>query len=109
LALKEGFRRPEDVFCQTNPFENQTKSSLIKPDPTWSNPVKPSQTSFPLLKILISQIGAREHYAVARALHQQGMLAGLVTDWYAFGGSGSRPRRQRRQAETMEGTSPAVL
>ena len=31
------------------------------------------------------QIGAREHYAVPRALHQQGMLAGLVTDWYAFG------------------------
>ena len=36
------------------------------------------------MKILVSQIGAREHYAVARALHQQGMLAGLVTDWYAF-------------------------
>lgn len=31
------------------------------------------------------QIGAREHYAVARALHEQGLLAGLVTDWYAFG------------------------
>ena len=37
------------------------------------------------------QIGAREHYAVPRALHQQGMLAGLVTDWYAFG------RQNRKQ------------
>jgi glycosyltransferase involved in cell wall biosynthesis len=45
------------------------------------------------LKVLISQIGAREHYAVARALHQQGMLAGLVTDWYAFGGSKSRKKK----------------
>jgi glycosyltransferase involved in cell wall biosynthesis len=35
------------------------------------------------LKTIVTQIGAREHYAVARALHQQGMLAGLVTDWYA--------------------------
>ena len=37
------------------------------------------------MKIIVAQKGAREHYAVARALHQQGMLAGLVTDWYAFG------------------------
>jgi glycosyltransferase involved in cell wall biosynthesis len=36
------------------------------------------------LKIIVSQIGAREHYAVAQALHEQGLLAGLVTDWYAF-------------------------
>jgi hypothetical protein len=35
------------------------------------------------LKIIVAQKGAREHFAVARALHQQGMLAGLVTDWYA--------------------------
>ncbi len=37
------------------------------------------------MRTLVSQIGAREHYAAARALHQRGMLAGLVTDWYAFG------------------------
>jgi len=35
------------------------------------------------VKIIVSQIGAREHFAAARALFQQGMLAGLVTDWYA--------------------------
>jgi glycosyltransferase involved in cell wall biosynthesis len=35
------------------------------------------------LKVVVAQIGAREHYAVARALHREGMLAGLVTDWYA--------------------------
>ena len=43
------------------------------------------------MKFLVSQIGAREHYAVPRALHQQGKLAGLVTDWYAFG------RQNRKQ------------
>lgn len=31
---------------------------------------------------LICQIGAREHYAVARALHTQDMLAGLFTDFW---------------------------
>lgn len=36
------------------------------------------------MKIIVSQIGAREHYAVAQALHEQALLAGLVTDWYAF-------------------------
>jgi glycosyltransferase involved in cell wall biosynthesis len=40
---------------------------------------------FQHLKIVVAQIGAREHYAAARALHQQGMLASLVTDWYAPG------------------------
>jgi hypothetical protein len=45
------------------------------------------------------QIGAREHYAVARVLHQQGMLAGLVTDWYAFGGNQSR----KQKAESRKG------
>jgi glycosyltransferase involved in cell wall biosynthesis len=44
-----------------------------------------------------SQIGAREHYAVARALHQQGLLAGLVTDWYAFGGNGGQRSEVRDQ------------
>jgi glycosyltransferase involved in cell wall biosynthesis len=35
------------------------------------------------LKVVVAQKGAREHYAVAQVLHQRGMLAGLVTDWYA--------------------------
>ena len=29
---------------------------------------------------LISQIGAREHYAIARALHEAGKLRAVVTD-----------------------------
>jgi glycosyltransferase involved in cell wall biosynthesis len=48
------------------------------------------------VKIIVSQKGAREHYAVARALHQQGMLAGLVTDWYA-------PPWLRRMGGLMDG------
>jgi glycosyltransferase involved in cell wall biosynthesis len=36
------------------------------------------------VKFLVSQKGAREHFLVARALHRQGMLAGLATDWYAL-------------------------
>jgi glycosyltransferase involved in cell wall biosynthesis len=43
------------------------------------------------VKIIVAQKSAREHYAVARALQQQGLLAGLVTDWYAFG------RQNRKQ------------
>lgn len=35
------------------------------------------------MKWICSQIGPREHYAVARALHAHHALAGLVTDWYA--------------------------
>ena len=42
------------------------------------------------MKVFVAQIGAREHYAVARALCQRGILAGMVTDWYAFGQSGNR-------------------
>lgn len=42
---------------------------------------------------LVAQKGAREHYVVARSLHQRGLLAGLVTDWYAFGASQSRKQK----------------
>jgi len=35
------------------------------------------------LKFIVSQIGAREHYAVARALHQAGRLDALYTDFWA--------------------------
>ena len=48
------------------------------------------------MKIVVSQIGAREHYAVPRALHQHGMLAALVTDWYGFGYE-SRNGESRKQ------------
>jgi glycosyltransferase involved in cell wall biosynthesis len=54
------------------------------------------------LKFLVSQIGAREHYSVPRALHQQGMLAALVTDWYAFGGDQSRKQKIENRNEKME-------
>ena len=37
------------------------------------------------MRIIVSQKGAREHFLAARALHRQGMLAALVTDWYAVG------------------------
>ena len=32
---------------------------------------------------ICSQVGAREYYAIPNILHQEGRLAGLVTDWYA--------------------------
>ncbi len=34
-------------------------------------------------KIVIAQMGAREHFLAARSLQRHGLLAGLVTDWYA--------------------------
>jgi glycosyltransferase involved in cell wall biosynthesis len=39
------------------------------------------------MKWIVCQIGAREHYAVARALHRRGELAALVTDLWAPPGS----------------------
>ncbi len=36
------------------------------------------------MNVVVAQKGAREHFLAARALHRRGMLAGLVTDWYAF-------------------------
>lgn len=44
------------------------------------------------MKVLVVQRGAREHYAVPQALHQRGMLAGLITDWYAFDGKSKREK-----------------
>lgn len=46
------------------------------------------------MKVFIAQIGAREHYAAARALYRQGMLAGLATDWYAFAQSAIQGREK---------------
>ena len=40
---------------------------------------------------------------MARALQQQGMLAGLVTDWYAFGGKQSRKQKAEIRNERAEG------
>lgn len=39
--------------------------------------------SSPRSSWLCAQIGAREHYAIPRALHQAGKLAGLYTDFWA--------------------------
>ena len=39
------------------------------------------------MKWVVCQIGAREHYAVARALHRRGKLAALVTDFWVPPGS----------------------
>jgi len=36
-----------------------------------------------LLRVVVVQKGAREHFLAASALHRHGMLAGLCTDWYA--------------------------
>jgi glycosyltransferase involved in cell wall biosynthesis len=44
------------------------------------------------MKVVVAQKGAREHYLAARALHRRGILARLVTDWYAFG----RPSRNQK-------------
>jgi glycosyltransferase involved in cell wall biosynthesis len=37
-----------------------------------------------IVKVIVAQKGAREHFLAARALHRRGMLAQLMTDWYAF-------------------------
>lgn len=48
------------------------------------------------MKILVAQRGARRHYAVARALYNRDLLAGLVTDWYAPDQDGYIGRMIRR-------------
>ena len=35
------------------------------------------------VQVVVAHKGAREHFLAARALHRQGMLAQLVTDWYS--------------------------
>jgi glycosyltransferase involved in cell wall biosynthesis len=42
------------------------------------------------MKVVVVQKAAREHFLTAHALHRQGMLAGLVTDWYAFAGKSGK-------------------
>ncbi len=53
------------------------------------------------MKVVVSQIGAREHYVAARALYQQGLLAALVTDWYAFG----KQKAEILKTENLKGKS----
>ncbi len=56
------------------------------------------------MKTVVAQIGAREHYAVARALYDLGLLSALVTDWYAFHGPGNN----RKVAPGNEGDWRAI-
>lgn len=35
------------------------------------------------VQVVVAHKGAREHFLAARALHREGMLARLVTDWYS--------------------------
>lgn len=54
---------------------------------------------------IVCQIGAREHYAIARALHRAGVLGALVTDFWVEPGSvwsrlpGGRRLKDRYHAE----------
>lgn len=57
---------------------------------------------------IVCQIGAREHYAIPRALHASGQLAALVTDFWVSPGSafsrlpGGRRLRDRFHADLAE-------
>src|SRR6267142_1119174 len=60
------------------------------------------------------QIGAREHYAVPRALHQGGRLAGLYTDFWAgavvrkLGKQKGESGKQKAESRNPGPTSRAV-
>ena len=49
---------------------------------------------------ICAQIGAREHYAIPRSLHQTGRLAALVTDWYAFKGNAETLKTENLKRES---------
>ncbi len=51
-----------------------------------------------------AQIGAREHYAVPRALHSRGQLAGFYTDYWA-----SPSVRKLGKPKAESGTSGSVF
>lgn len=56
--------------------------------------VKPGNETTP--QVLCAQIGARDHYAIPRAIHRHGALAGLVTDfWWPLGDAGQVPFLRR--------------
>jgi glycosyltransferase involved in cell wall biosynthesis len=53
---------------------------------------------------IVCQIGAREHYAIARALHRAGILGALVTDfWVEPGSVWSRLPKGRRLKDRFHG------
>lgn len=52
-------------------------------------------------KWLCCQIGAREHYAVPRALHQSGRLVTLYTDFWAGGRGRERGRKQKEESRNI--------
>ena len=51
----------------------------------------------PLARWVCCQIGRREHYAIPRALHRRGVLAELITDFWADGLYASAPGRRSRE------------
>lgn len=68
-----------------------------------------SEVSAPALPSwLVCQIGAREHYAIPRALHRRGLLAELVTDFWVPPGNligripGGRRLRERFHADLAD-------
>jgi glycosyltransferase involved in cell wall biosynthesis len=61
------------------------------------------------LKIIVAQKSAREHFLAARALHRQGLLAGLVTDWYAFGQSEKRDHETTGPRDNETGGQRSVV
>ena len=60
------------------------------------------------MKVVVAQKSSREHFAIARALHRQRLLALLVSDWYAPRSRFARlllnclPRRIARRALAAE-------
>jgi glycosyltransferase involved in cell wall biosynthesis len=47
-------------------------------------------------RVLCAQIGARDHYAMPRALHRRGALMAMVTDfWWPWGGTAKLPLLRR--------------
>lgn len=51
----------------------------------------------PVRRWVCCQIGRREHYAVPRALHRRGVLAELITDFWAAGAYRAMPGRRSRE------------
>lgn len=61
------------------------------------------------MKCVVVQKGAREHFAAARALHQREVLAGLVTDWYAFGQNGKRKAESESSGKSFQILAVSLL
>ena len=63
----------------------------------------------PSRRWLVCQLGAREHYAVARALAGRGALAGLVTDAWASPGSLTARLHRRLRDRFHTGLASAAV